>query len=555
VIVAVAPGASGEAGAAVCPLRPDGTPDGPPRHVPDLAAEIRDNPGARWVWASTEAVYPAVLDAAVRVPRCHDLEMVEALLVAADGDWGAPRSVAAAYGRLTGGEVPPDPPARQARAPGDTQDALFGEPTGAVEPTLDQVIAVYADQQKRMDRVPDSGRFRMLVAAESASALIGVEMGRAGLPWHAATHDELLASLLGPRNHAGGPPQRLVELTEEICRRLNSPGLHPDSPVELRRALRKVGIDVPNTRAWVLKQVDHPVIAPILQYKELYRIWTTHGWGWRQQWVRDGRFHPAYVPSGVVSGRWATRGGGALQIPTVLRAAVRAEPGHSLVVADAGQLEPRILAAVSRDPGLCKAAGPGDIYTALEGFADRATAKVALLGAMYGQTGGRAIPALAVLKGRYPQAWSVVEEAARTGETGGLVRSWLGRTCPAPGGGPTAADLAEGEWFNSRDGDLRTSAGQRARGRFTRNFVIQATAAEWAATLLALVRTQLWDSTAELVFFQHDEVIVHCGQGEAAKVAEVLPACAERAGRMLFGDTGVHFVMDAKVVDSYADAK
>lgn len=552
VIVAVA--VQGQ-GALVQPLHADGRPDGERRSVPDLAAEIRGRPEARWVWANTEAVYPPLLDAEVRVPRCHDLEMTEALLVAAEGDWGAPRSVAAAYARLTGKPVPPDPPVRQAQAPGDAQEALFGEPTGYLEPTLDQIVAVYREQLRRLDRVPEPGKFRMLVAAESASALIGVEMGRAGLPWDAAAHDELLVSLLGQRTPAGGPPQRLVELTEEICRLLGAPGLHPDSPAELRKALHRVGVEVPNTRAWVLKQVEHPAIAPILQYKELYRIWTAHGWTWRSQWVRDGRFHPAYIPAGVVSGRWATRGGGALQIPAVLRGAVRAEPGHRLVVADAGQLEPRILAAYSRDPGLCKAAGPGDIYTALEGFTDRATAKVALLGAMYGQTGGSAIPVLALFKGRYPRAWSVVEEAARTGETGGLVRSWLGRTCPQPGGGPTAGDLAEGEWYNSRDGDLRTTAGQRARGRFTRNFVIQATAAEWAATLLALVRTALWDRAAELVFFQHDEVIVHCREDEAPAVAEALRAAAERAGLMLFGETGVHFVMDAKIVGSYADAK
>jgi DNA polymerase-1 len=60
---------------------------------------------------------------------------------------------------------------------------------------------------------------------------------------------------------------------------------------------------------------------------------------------------------------------------------------------------------------------------------------------------------------------------------------------------------------------------------------------------------------ADLVFFQHDEVIVHCRESEAAKVAEILPAAADRAGHMLFGDTGVHFVMDAKIVGSYADAK
>ena len=103
------------------------------------------------------------------------------------------------------------------------------------------------------------------------------------------------------------------------------------------------------------------------------------------------------------------------------------------MVADAGQLEPRVLAAMSGDSRLAAAARAGDLYAALAADAfegDRAKAKVALLGAMYGQTGGAAIPALAVLRRHYPTAFDYVEAAARTGEAGGLVRSWLGRTCP-----------------------------------------------------------------------------------------------------------------------------
>ena len=90
---------------------------------------------------------------------------------------------------------------------------------------------------------------------------------------------------------------------------------------------------------------------------------------------------------GVVSGRWATRGGGALQIPRLLRSAVVADPGHRLVVADAGQLEPRVLAAMSGDAGLAAAAAGGDLYAALARDAfggDRQRAKIALLAAMYG---------------------------------------------------------------------------------------------------------------------------------------------------------------------------
>ncbi len=199
------------------------------------------------------------------------------------------------------------------------------------------------------------------------------------------------------------------------------------------KAFSRAGIELPNTRSWVLQTVDHPAVPLLREYKELYRMWTAHGWAWRDAWVAGGRFRPEYVPGGVVSGRWATRGGGALQIPKVVRRAVVADPGWKFVVADAGQLEPRVLAAMSGDSRLAAAARAGDLYAALAADAfdgDRAKAKVALLGAMYGQTGGAAIPALAVLRRHYPTAFDYVEAAARTGEAGGLVRSWLGRTCP-----------------------------------------------------------------------------------------------------------------------------
>jgi DNA polymerase-1 len=155
---------------------------------------------------------------------------------------------------------------------------------------------------------------------------------------------------------------------------------------------------------------------------------------------------------------------------------------------------------------------------------------------MYGQTGGAALPALAVLQARFPTAWQYVERAARTGEGGGLVRSWLGRTCPPAGEGRMSGEQA------------------RARGRFTRNFVIQATAAEWALTLLAGVRSRLPDKEARLVFFQHDEVLVHAPAHSASEVADAVRAAGEQAGRLLFGDSAVRFPLDVSMVRCYADA-
>ena len=541
------------------PLRADGEPAGPAEPVPDLAAAVREREAAgavRWVWAATGEIYPSLLRAGVRVRRCHDVELTEALLLGHAGRWGEPRALPAAWARLTGAPVPADPPPRQPDPPGLSQGALFETtPAPAAAAGLTELVGVFADQQRRCAGVEHPGRFRLLVAAESAGALIAAEMGHAGLPWRADVHDELLRELLGPPQPVG-PPRRLAELTAEINAAFGVHGLHPDSPAEVVRAFARAGVEVPNTRAWVLRKVDHPAVRPLLEYKELYRIWTAHGWAWRDAWISEGRFRPEYVPGGVVSGRWATRGGGALQVPKVVRRAVVADAGWRFVVADAGQLEPRVLGAVSGDARLAAAGGAGDLYAALaaESFGgDRAKAKVALLGAMYGQTGGAAIPALAVLRQSYPTAFEYVEAAARTGEAGGLVRSWLGRTCPPASTAWRDAGLEPPEEVGSAEAPQGGASG-RARGRFTRNFVIQATAAEWALVLLATLRTALDGTKAELVFFVHDEVVVHCPEEQAADVVAAVHACAAEAGRLLFGETAVRFPLDVSVVENYADA-
>jgi len=134
-----------------------------------------------------------------------------------------------------------------------------------------------------------------------------------------------------------------------------------------------------------------------------------------------------------------------------------------LVVADAGQLEPRVLAAMSRDRGLVAATRQGDLYAALAAEAlgrpeARADAKLGMLSAMYG--GGAGSPALAALRRRFPAALELLEDAARTGEDGGSVRSVLGRASP-----PAADGWLDGP------GDEAAGGRRRAYGRFTRNFV------------------------------------------------------------------------------------
>ncbi|MEU6210071.1 bifunctional 3'-5' exonuclease/DNA polymerase [Streptomyces sp. NPDC047023] len=543
--------------------------DGVRLRVRDPAEAVRAAPpGTRWVWASTAAVYPRLLAAGVRVERCHDIEASELLLLGHEGRAGEPRSAAAAWARLTGGPVPPDP--RQRAAGPRAQDPLF-EPQ-AVPVPLEALLAVHADQAARIGATAHPDRMRLLTATESAAFLVAAEMNRAGLPWRADVHRALLTELLGERYGGGGEPRRLAELADRVSAAFGR-RVRPDLPADVVKAFAKDGIRLRSTRRWEIQELDHPAVEPLIEYKKLYRIYTAHGWSWLADWVHDGRFRPEFVPGGTLTGRWVSNGGGALQIPKVIRRAVVADPGWRLVVADADQMEPRVLAAISRDPAFMEVAGrPEDLYTAVSrhGFSgDREKAKLAVLGAVYGQTSGDGLKNLAALRRRFPRAVAYVDDAAKAGEEGRLVRTWLGRTCPPAAGsgegyeaGDGGVDPGEGDG-GSGDGpereDGRTpghgSADTRARGRFTRNFVVQGSAADWALLLLAALRQATAGMRAELVFFQHDEVIVHCPAEEAEAVAEAVRAAGDLAGRIAFGDTPVRFPFTTAVVECYADAK
>ncbi|MET9955151.1 bifunctional 3'-5' exonuclease/DNA polymerase [Streptomyces sp. NPDC006339] len=567
---AVAPEPEGD-GALLVALGGNGRPVGEVRREPDLVAAVRARPDVtRWVWRSTSEVYPRLLAAGVRIERCYDVEVAEQLLLGHEGRLGEPRSAAAAWARLRNEPVPPDPPLRAAEP--KAQDSLFEPASTAAPLPFDALLQVYEEQQRRHDRAEHPGRMRLLTAAESAGMLVAAEMHRAGVPWRADVHREVLHGLLGERYAGGGEPRRLAELADEVSAAFGR-RVRPDLPADVVRAFAQAGIRLRSTRRWELEEIDHPAVAPLVAYKQLYRIWTAHGWSWLQDWVRDGRFRPEYLPGGTVSGRWTTNGGGALQIPKVIRQAVVADEGWRLVVADADQMEPRVLAAISRDPGLMEVAGhPDDLYTRLSDRAfsgDRAHAKLALLGAIYGQTSGDGLKNLAALRRRFPRAVAYVDDAARAGEEGRLVRTWLGRTSPrAAGAGEDdeagipdgSAPGGSGESGSGEGGPAEyvpgyASTDARARGRFTRNFVVQGSAADWALLMLAALRRATADMRAELVFFQHDEVIVHCPAEEAEAVAEAIRAAGDEAGRIVFGETPVRFPFTTATVERYSDAK
>src|SRR5262249_19468070 len=59
---------------------------------------------------------------------------------------------------------------------------------------------------------------------------------------------------------------------------------------------------------------------------------------------------------------------------------------------------------------------------------------------------------------------------------------------------------------------------------------------------------------ARLVFFQHDEVIVHCPEGMAGAVTDAIGSAATEAGQLVFGPTPVRFPGTTAGGSSYAYA-
>lgn len=533
----------------------------PPEEVPfdrlaDAVADREARGEVRWIWADTASVYPALLAAGVRVARAWDVRLVHGILrdahdvvddhgLRARREWDAGTSAPA------------------------TTDTLFdlGDSPTALPDTLDAVAAEYHRQLGALASAAAPGALRLLCAAESAGALIAAELHAAGVPWSRRAHEEMLERELGGRR-GGGLPERIERTAAVVRAALDDPTASLDSQPRLLRSLHRAGLLVNSTSRWELAEHDHPAVAPLIAYKKLMRLYTANGWAWLQEWVHDDRFRPVYVPAGVVTGRWASSGGGALQIPRALRTAVRADPGWTLVTADVAQLEPRVLAAMARDTALAEAASGRDLYAGIVergAVASRAEAKLAMLGAMYGATTGESGRLLPRLRRTFPRAMRLVDDAARVGEDGGVVRTWLGRTSPAAGEAWQHLQSRASDAAASGVDENRARRSARDRGRFTRNFVVQGTAAEWALAWLADLRARLaafpavdanhaapasgpvFSRVPHLAFFLHDEIVVHTPLAHADAVADAVRASAASAGRLLFGTFPIDFPLDLRI--------
>lgn len=391
---------------------------------------------------------------------------------------------------------------------------------------------VAALQQEQLRALPDPradpvGPPLALVTAwaESAAAQLCVELEEQGLPFDRTEAERLLRAVVGDGDRATRDAPVLALLKDE--------SLDLRNPAQVKEMLARLGIDVPDTRSWRLEpHRRHPFVDALLTWRKAERLATTYGFGWLDQHLgADGRLRGEWSAADGGAGRM-TASAGLHNLPAELRPAVAAEPGHVLVRADLGQVEPRVLAAVSGDVGLARAAAADDMYTpvAQQLGCDRPTAKVAVLAAMYGQTTGTAGQALAQMERAYPMALSYLRAAEEAGRLGHDVRTHGGRLVRAGTGG---------------------------LGRYVRNAVVQGAAAELFKAWAAAVRNSLADGgqPGRIVLCLHDELLLHVPAAQADEAVRLLHDALGSVASHWAAGSGVRFVADVSVVRRWSDAK
>jgi DNA polymerase-1 len=298
-----------------------------------------------------------------------------------------------------------------------------------------------------------------------------------------------------------------------------------------------------STAADVLESLrgKHPVVDLILEQRQLTKLKSTYVDALPQLVnPKTGRLHTSFNQTGTVTGRISSSNPNLQNIPIrtetgrEVRRAFVADPGWRLVAADYSQIELRVMAHVSQDPGLLGAfERDEDIHASTAAAVlgipltevtkdQRRIAKSVNFGLSYGQgafglaqqTGmsqadaGRFIQAYFE---KYPGVQRYIEETKRQAAEQGYVQTLLGRRRYFPG-------LA------------RLRGPERARAeREAINMPIQGTAADIIKIAMIRLHAALQERSlrARMLLQVHDELVLEVPEEE---VSPVVPLVREIMG-------------------------
>jgi DNA polymerase I len=527
-----------------------------------LVARIDEQLHPRWVmWSQETAAH--LTGAGVRVGMCWDIAAVHRLLF---GGWRV--DPARSWAALQGISMESIPTVGQfdflATQADDGDDDNPVRPDGHLRPEwvagawsrsperlarwAATALAACGLQQERLATLSVGGNPLATARSESAAELLCAELAFDGLPIDIAAAEGAISSFVGTRPSSDREAAELRRVRDDAVLVHAPDGDATDlrNPAQVKALLMRIGIDVPDTRAWRLEEMRaaHPLIDALLTWRKAERVLTTYGYSWLDENVgTDGRLRGAWSGSDGAAGRMTAQAG-LHNMPADMRVAVIAEPGHVFVRADLGQIEPRVLAAVSGDAALATATAADDLYApvAQRLGVERAVAKVAVLAAMYGQTSGTAGQALRGLESAYPVAMRYLNDARAKGEAGTNIRTFGGRLVRM---GETPYGLS--------DRDERAMAA--SRGRYARNAMVQGAAAELFKVWAVTVRARGAPICARIVLCLHDELLVHVPTEHADDTVLLLDNCLQEAAHRWTNGGPVRFVTDTSIIPRWSDAK
>lgn len=445
--------------------------------------------------------------------------------------------------------------AEDAFSPLGGRDSALATMTANVEAVAD----IYAEASARLE---EQGMHKLFFEMEMPLMTVLAEMQQAGCK---ADADQLCA--FGEQLDT-----RIAALTEQIYAAAghefniqSSKQLGVVLFEELGLPYKKKTKTGYSTSAEVLESLAgyHPMIADVLEYRQLTKLKSTYVDGLLKVIAPDGRIHSHFQQTVTATGRLSSVDPNLQNIPVrtelgrELRRMFVAEQGRVLVDADYSQIELRVLAHVADDDAMIEAFRDGqDIHatTASKVYGVpveevtpqmRSSCKAVNFGIVYGISDFSLAQDIGVTRKEaaafiqsyldtYPGVHHYMESIKQSARETGYVETLFGRRRALPE-------------LNSKNFNLR-SFGERA----AMNTPIQGTAADIIKIAMLRVRDRLKAEgfEARLILQVHDELILEAPEHEAERAAALLREEMEHAAELR-----VPLVAEAKIGHSWYETK
>ena len=445
--------------------------------------------------------------------------------------------------------------AEDAFSPLGGRDSALAAMTANVEAIAD----IYAEASARLE---EQGMHKLFFEMEMPLMTVLAEMQQAGCK---ADADQLCA--FGEQLDT-----RIAALTEQIYEAAghefniqSSKQLGVVLFEELGLPYKKKTKTGYSTSAEVLESLAgyHPMIADVLEYRQLTKLKSTYVDGLLKVIAPDGRIHSHFQQTVTATGRLSSVDPNLQNIPVrtelgrELRRMFVAEQGRVLVDADYSQIELRVLAHVADDDAMIEAfRGGQDIHatTASKVYGVpveevtpqmRSSCKAVNFGIVYGISDFSLAQDIGVTRKEaaafiqsyldtYLGVHHYMESIKQSARESGYVETLFGRRRALPE-------------LNSKNFNLR-SFGERA----AMNTPIQGTAADIIKIAMLRVRDRLKAEgfEARLILQVHDELILEAPEHEAERAAALLREEMEHAAELR-----VPLVAEAKIGHSWYETK